>query len=66
MKLSSKNYEQYLNEIGAALDEEEFIIGGKFRAVYYPNRYGKALKKHDPMAYNTGFNEWVSNNRRKW
>lgn len=49
------DYEEYLNEIGEGLDEEEFIIGGKDR---YGMPYGTALRKFDPIAFNVGYNEW--------
>lgn len=48
------DYEEYLNEIGEDLDEDEFIIGGKKRNM----PYGTALRKYDPIAFNVGFDEW--------
>ena len=48
------DYEEYLNEIGEGLDEDEFIIGGKKRNM----PYGTALRKYDPIAFNVGFDEW--------
>ena len=53
-----QSYVQHLNEVGESLSEDEFIIGGKFRKRYYPNRYGEALRAHDPIAYRLGEHEW--------
>lgn len=52
-----KQYIEYLNEIGASLSDDEFIIGGKKR-----NRssgYGNLIKKYDPIAFQVGFKEWI-------
>ena len=51
---TKKEYEIYLNSIGASLSQEEFIIGGKFRR----GKYGTMLRKYDPIAFEVGFNEW--------
>lgn len=56
-KGTKKQYEEYLNEIGEGLSEEEFIIGGKMRN----GKYGTMLKKYDPIAFNVGYNEWKQN-----
>ena len=56
-KGTKKQYEEYLNEIGEVLSEEEFIIGGKMRN----GKYGTMLKKYDPIAFNVGYNEWKQN-----
>lgn len=48
------DYEEYLNEIGEDLDEDEFIIGGEKRNM----PYGTALRQYDPIAFNVGFDEW--------
>ncbi|MBO7478152.1 MAG: hypothetical protein J6U04_09495 [Salinivirgaceae bacterium] len=49
-----KDYEEYLNEVGESLSEDEFIIGGKMRRM----PYGKALRKYSPITFNAGYNEW--------
>lgn len=50
-------YEKYLNEIGKSLDTDEFIIGGIMRN---PEKgYGNMLRKHDPISFNVGYNEWL-------
>lgn len=51
---TKKKYEQYLNEVGEGLSEEEFIIGGKYRRM----KYGTALRKYDPIAFEVGYQEW--------
>lgn len=61
-----KEYEEYLNEIGEALDEDsqQWIIGGKNRYKNSNGQYGSALKKYDPIAFNTGYaNDWKSSSR---
>ena len=57
-----KAYIAYLNEIGTCLPYEAFIIGGKERKRSYPNNYGNALQRHDPIAFNVGFREWKREN----
>lgn len=57
-----KGYVSYLNEIGTCLPYEAFIIGGKLRNRSYPNNYGNALKRHDPISFNLGYNEWKREN----
>lgn len=54
MKKTKKEYENYLNEIGLSLDEDRFIIGGKKRN----GKYGAMLRKHDPIAFSVGYNDW--------
>ncbi len=56
--MTKKHYTEYLNRVGGSLDEDEFIIGGKFRRGYYPNRYGEALRRYDPIAFEVGYNEF--------
>ena len=57
-----KEYVLYLNEIGTCLPYEAFIIGGKFHNRSYPNNYANALKRHDPILFNIGYNEWKREN----
>lgn len=66
IKLSRNNYEEYLNETGQSLSEDEFIIGGKMRNSCYPNKYGKALRKHDNIKFDVGYQDWKRSNQRKW
>ena len=54
MKTTKRNYTEYLNELGYALSEDSFIIGGKLRRM----EYGDALRKYDPIAFQIGYNEW--------
>lgn len=58
MKKTKKEYENYLNEIGLSLDEDYFIIGGKKRK---SGKYGTMLRKHDPIAFEVGYNDWERN-----
>ena len=52
-------YEEYLNEVGESLLEEDFIIGGKDRR---PMPYGTALRRYDKTTFNVGYNEWKQEN----
>ena len=54
MAYSRAQYERYLNSIGMEEVEEYMIIGGKMRK----GLYGTMLRKHDPTAFNVGYNEW--------
>ena len=56
--LDEDDYEEYLNELGEGLDEDEFIIGGKKRNM----PYGTALRRYDKTAWNVGYQEWVREN----
>lgn len=53
-----KAFESYLDEIGLGLSSEEWIIGGKdrSRSLYY----GRMLRKHDPIAFEVGYKEWLN------
>lgn len=57
-----KAFVSYLNEIGTCLPYEAFIIGGKERKRSYPNNYGNALKRYDPIAFNVAYQEWKREN----
>lgn len=58
IKKTKKAYEEYLNN-NSHFDSDEYIIGGKKRETYYwSNRYGTALRKYDPIAFEVGYNEW--------
>lgn len=55
---TKKAYEEYLNDLTVCYDAS-YVIGGKFRSSYYVSRkYGTALRKHDPIAFEVGFYEW--------
>jgi hypothetical protein len=58
MRITKKEYEEFLNEVGESLSEENFIIGGEMRRM----KYGSALRKYDPTAFEVGFNDYY---RRK-
>ena len=56
---TAAQYEEYLNEIEQFdYDSEEWIIGGKNRVGQYYGRYGSALRKYDPIAFQVGLQEW--------
>jgi len=58
-KKTKKQYEEFLNSIAPSHDSEEWIIGGKNRNYIYPD-YGKAIKLHDPIAFEVGYREFLS------
>ena len=53
-----KAFELYLDEIGLSLSSEEWIIGGKDRSC--SQYYGRMLRKHDPVAFEVGYREWLN------
>jgi hypothetical protein len=55
-KISKKAYEEHLNEVGKSLGDDEFIIGGVMRR--NRNKYGELIRKHDPIGFNVGYNDW--------
>lgn len=58
MKKTKKAYQEYLNSMDATFSHDDRIIGGKFRW----GMYGDELRKHDPIAFEVGYNEWKRNN----
>lgn len=65
---TKKKYEDHLNEIGASFENCEYMCNprrsgkvikpGSLRNLLNDGRYGYALRKYDPIAFETGFNEW--------
>ena len=68
-KYSKAEYEQYLNEVGESLSDEEFIMAGKMRR----GSYGTMMRKYDPIGFEVGYHDWLrehnqwsmSENKRK-
>lgn len=59
MKKTKKQYEEYLNELSPEQGSDEWIIGGKIRmGLMWRNKYGTAIKRYDPIAFEVGFKEW--------
>lgn len=56
---TKKRYEEFLNSIYPSYEPEEWIIGGKNRNRMYPN-YGTAIRKHDPIGFSVGYNNYCS------
>jgi hypothetical protein len=63
-KAIEADYIDHLNELPVSYDYEsdEWIIGGKNRVHEYFERYGEALRDHDPIAFNVGLNEFEKEN----
>ena len=58
------DYEEYLNEvIQPDIEDDQWIIGGHHRGKAYYNRYGAAIRKHDPIAFNVGYHDYVREKR---
>lgn len=57
------DYVEYLNEVMSYLNygDDEYIIGGKDRSDEYFGRYGEALRKYDPIAFEVGKREYREN-----
>lgn len=62
-KVTKKKYEEHLNELSPEQGSEQWIIGGTIRMAYmWQNKYGAAIRKYDPIGFNTGFNEFKLKN----
>jgi hypothetical protein len=62
MKKTKKNYEECLNQNSPSQGSDEWIIGGKIRMnLMWSNKYGTAIRKYDPIAFEVGYNEWKLN-----
>lgn len=62
MKSTKKAYEEFLN--GLPMNEDKFIMGGKFREWYCNvGKYGTCLRKYDPVAFEVGYREWEQENQ---
>lgn len=58
-KLTKKAYEEYLDGMSPEQGSEEWIIGGRIRmGLMWRKKYGTAIRKHDPIGFEVGFNEW--------
>lgn len=56
---TKKAYEEYLNENSPSQGSDKWIIGGVIRMLFmWQNKYGTALRKFDPIAFEVGFNEF--------
>ena len=65
IKLTKRAYEEYLNSLSSSLDNDSYWMGGKLRLNNkITGRYGTALRKYDPIAFNTGYCEWVKENEK--
>jgi len=59
---NENDYEQYLNEsYNPDYESEEWIIGGRNRAMTYFGKYGSAIRRHDPIGFIVGYREWLRN-----
>lgn len=60
IKKTKKAYVEYLNDCQPEQGSEDWIIGGTIRMAFmWQKKYGEALRKHDPVAFQTGYNEWL-------
>ena len=59
IKKTKKEYEEYLNDLQIESESDKYIMGGKLRMSHaLAETYGSCLRKHDPIAFEAGFNEW--------
>ena len=65
-KTTRKAYMEFLNKEGEIYDKNSFNIGGKMRSAYYPDRFGKALRKYDSLAFDVGYQEYVRINHKRY
>ena len=56
-----RKFIQYLNDIGPALKDDDFIIGGIMRK--NKNKYGKYLYEHDKIAFEVSYREWKNESK---
>jgi hypothetical protein len=61
MKTTRKAYEKYLNSLALDNADGKYIIGGRLRIEAFSLNYGTAIRKHDPIAFEVGYNEWKLN-----
>jgi len=54
-KKTKKEYEEYLNEIGMP-DQAFWWVKTSY---FNPLTYGSQLRRHDPIAFQVGFDEWT-------
>ena len=54
-KHTKRRYEQYLNDLNPDYESDLWIIAGKRR--YLRFKYGQQLRKHDPIAFEVGYND---------
>lgn len=64
MKGTRKEYVEYLNSFSPDKGSELWIIGGKNRYNGRDN-WGLMLKRHDPIAFDIGYKEWLSEIKRQ-
>ena len=59
MKITQKAYIEHLNNNAPPYGDDQWIIGGKLRFYLMASRqYGEALKKHDPIGFRVGFQDY--------
>jgi len=63
MRKTKKNYEAYLNDLyrGNEPEIEQYRYLGKGFKLVKQGKLGTALRKHDPIAFECGFNDWQAN-----
>ena len=56
---TKKEYEEFLNDNSPIQGSDEWIIGGVIRMSFmWQNKYGTAIRKFDPIAFEVGYNEF--------
>jgi len=58
-KKTRVQYEEYLNSISPPIESIEWVMDGKRRKVMAKKqKYGTALRNHDPLQFNNMFNQY--------
>lgn len=63
-KITRNSYVEYLNNYVPDIKSDEWIIGGKNRSGCYP-KYGKAVRRCDPIGFEVGFQDWTRDTPKK-
>jgi len=60
-KFLRSDYEEWLNDV--SWPDDDMAPHGRIPHSYI-NSYGTWLRRHDPIAFNVGYNEWIL--ERRW
>ena len=65
-KISRKKFEEYLNRQGLEKTRKEFSINGEVRDKYFPNKFGKMLRKLDNIQFDVLYNEYNREHSKRY
>jgi len=61
MRITKKDYQKFLNELGIP-EHDLQSMGGRIPDCA---KYGNWLRKYDPIAFEVGYNEYITNIKYK-